>query len=107
MVLCHDKNLQGWTSFLLYPTVAMHVQVISACHSLKINSPEFISLCKVNKWRRIFWLLHNRSLFQIKEANFWGDDFILSGSDCGRIFVWDRHTADLVMILDGDRHVVN
>ena len=44
---------------------------------------------------------------QIKEANFWGDDFILSGSDCGRIFIWDRHTTELVMYLEGDRHVVN
>lgn len=48
------------------------------------------------------------SLFvQIKEANFWGDDFVLSGSDCGRIFIWSRHTAELVMLLEGDRHVVN
>lgn len=45
--------------------------------------------------------------FKIKEANFWGNEFILSGSDCGRIFIWSRHSAELVMLLEGDRHVVN
>ena len=31
----------------------------------------------------------------------------MSGSDCGHIFFWDRHTAELVMLLEGDKHVVN
>lgn len=43
----------------------------------------------------------------IKEANFWGNKFIMSGSDCGHIFIWDRATADLCMLLRGDDHVVN
>lgn len=43
----------------------------------------------------------------IKEATFWGDEFVLSGSDCGHVFVWDRHTARLVMLLEADHHVVN
>ena len=45
--------------------------------------------------------------FQIKEANFWGDHYVISGSDCGRIFIWDLHTSELVALLPGDRHVVN
>lgn len=44
---------------------------------------------------------------QIKEANFWGEQFVMSGSDCGHIFIWDRQTAALVMMLEGDKHVVN
>lgn len=32
---------------------------------------------------------------------------ILSGSDCGHCFVWDRRTGDLVNLLAADRHVVN
>ena len=32
---------------------------------------------------------------------------MLSGSDCGRIFIWDKYSAELVMILQGDKHVVN
>lgn len=43
----------------------------------------------------------------IKEANFWGDDFVMSGSDCGHIFVWERDTARLCMLLEADQHVVN
>ena len=32
---------------------------------------------------------------------------MLSGSDCGHIFIWDRYTAEPVMLLEADRHVVN
>ena len=31
----------------------------------------------------------------------------MSGSDCGHIFFWDLHTAELLMMLEADRHVVN
>ncbi|MEQ2199538.1 DDB1- and CUL4-associated factor 6 [Xenoophorus captivus] len=31
----------------------------------------------------------------------------MSGSDCGHIFVWDRHTAEHLMLLEADNHVVN
>lgn len=43
----------------------------------------------------------------IKEASFWGNDFIISGSDCGHVFIWDRYTCEIVMLLRGDNHVVN
>lgn len=43
----------------------------------------------------------------IKEANFWGDNFVMSGSDCGHVFVWERDTARLCMLLEADHHVVN
>ncbi|KAA8588011.1 hypothetical protein FQN60_001205 [Etheostoma spectabile] len=29
------------------------------------------------------------------------------GSDCGHIFIWDRHTAEHLMLLEADNHVVN
>ncbi|PKU39064.1 hypothetical protein llap_10631 [Limosa lapponica baueri] len=44
---------------------------------------------------------------KIKEANFWGSNFVMSGSDCGHIFIWDRHTAEHLMLLEADNHVVN
>ncbi|XP_054009088.1 DDB1- and CUL4-associated factor 6-like [Hylaeus anthracinus] len=43
----------------------------------------------------------------IKEANFWGNDFVMSGSDCGHVFIWDKDTAKLCMLLEADQHVVN
>ncbi|XP_035231495.1 DDB1- and CUL4-associated factor 6-like isoform X1 [Stegodyphus dumicola] len=50
---------------------------------------------------------HRNARTMIKEATFWGDNFIMSGSDCGHIFIWDRHTAELVMLMEADHHVVN
>ncbi|XP_057707823.1 DDB1- and CUL4-associated factor 6 isoform X2 [Corythoichthys intestinalis] len=50
---------------------------------------------------------HRNSRTMIKESCFWGDRFVLSGSDCGHIFIWDRHTAEHLMLLEADNHVVN
>ncbi|CAG9859508.1 unnamed protein product [Phyllotreta striolata] len=50
---------------------------------------------------------HRNSRTMIKEATFWGDDYVMSGSDCGHVFIWNRHTADLKMLLQADQHVVN
>ncbi|XP_034245407.1 DDB1- and CUL4-associated factor 6-like isoform X2 [Thrips palmi] len=50
---------------------------------------------------------HRNARTMIKEATFWGSDYVMSGSDCGHVFVWDRVTAKLVMLLQADQHVVN
>ena len=50
---------------------------------------------------------HRNARTMIKEAAWWGSRFILSGSDCGHLFAWDRDTGNLVMMLEADRHVVN
>ncbi|KAH0951033.1 hypothetical protein HN011_010132 [Eciton burchellii] len=50
---------------------------------------------------------HRNARTMIKEANFWGNDFVMSGSDCGHVFVWERDTARLCMLLEADQHVVN
>ncbi|EFC38336.1 predicted protein [Naegleria gruberi] len=45
----------------------------------------------------------------VKEVNFFGEDseFVISGSDCGNVFVWDKKTGCIVNIVKGDQHVVN
>ncbi|KAL6067413.1 DDB1- and CUL4-associated factor 6 [Balamuthia mandrillaris] len=45
----------------------------------------------------------------VKEVSFLGpnSEFIASGSDDGRIFVWEKRTAKIVKVLEGDNHVVN
>ncbi|KMU86457.1 WD repeat containing protein [Coccidioides immitis H538.4] len=45
----------------------------------------------------------------VKDVNYFGlnDEYVVSGSDCGNIFIWDRKTSDLVNILSGDSDVVN
>jgi len=50
---------------------------------------------------------HRNARTMIKEATFWGDEFVMSGSDCGHVFVWERDSARLVMLLEADNHVVN
>ena len=33
--------------------------------------------------------------------------YILSGSDCGRVFIWDRESTRLVDTLNGDSDILN
>ncbi|MBE7181527.1 MAG: hypothetical protein INR71_10030, partial [Terriglobus roseus] len=45
----------------------------------------------------------------VKDVNFYGlqDEYVVSGSDSGHLFIWDRASARLVNILEGDGEVVN
>lgn len=45
----------------------------------------------------------------VKDANFFGlqDEYVVSGSDSGHVFIWDKKTSELVNILKGDNDVVN
>lgn len=45
----------------------------------------------------------------IKDVNFFGlnDEYVVSGSDCGHLFIWDRETTELVQLLLGDDETVN
>lgn len=45
----------------------------------------------------------------VKDANFFGlqDEYVVSGSDSGHVFIWDKKTSELVNILKGDEDVVN
>jgi len=45
----------------------------------------------------------------VKDVNFYGlnDEYVVSGSDDGHLFIWDQQTSRIVQILNGDQHVVN
>lgn len=45
----------------------------------------------------------------VKDVNFYGlqDEYVVSGSDSGHLFIWDRKTTQIVNILEGDGEVVN
>lgn len=45
----------------------------------------------------------------VKDVNYFGpdDQYVVSGSDCGNFFIWDRKTSELVNVLQGDDEVVN
>lgn len=44
-----------------------------------------------------------------KDVNFYGlrDEYVMSGSDCGNLFIWDKTTGQIVQVLAGDGEVVN
>jgi hypothetical protein len=55
-------------------------------------------------------MLKNVNNFKVKGVNFYGaeSEFIVSGSDCGRIFFWEKHTQQIVNYLKADdRGIVN
>ncbi|PVU96727.1 hypothetical protein BB561_000992 [Smittium simulii] len=47
--------------------------------------------------------------FTVKDVNFYGpnDEYIVSGSDDGNIFIWDKFTSNIVSIIKSDSEVVN
>ena len=48
---------------------------------------------------------HRNSRTMIKKANFYGtrSEFVLSGSDDGRMFIWDKKSGELLNYLVGDK----
>jgi nuclear receptor interaction protein len=49
------------------------------------------------------------NLRTVKDVNYFGlqDEYVVSGSDSGHVFIWDRKTSELLNILEGDGEVVN
>ncbi|KAI8057902.1 WD40-repeat-containing domain protein [Syncephalis plumigaleata] len=45
----------------------------------------------------------------VKDVNFYGprDEYVISGSDDGNLFIWDKSTGKLLQILEGDDDTVN
>ncbi|KAL3530622.1 hypothetical protein ACH5RR_009944 [Cinchona calisaya] len=51
----------------------------------------------------------HRNYRTVKGVSFFGpnDEYVLSGSDCGHIFIWKKKGAKLVRLMLGDQHIVN
>ncbi|CEI91724.1 Putative Wd and tetratricopeptide repeat protein [Rhizopus microsporus] len=51
----------------------------------------------------------HRNIETVKEVDFFGqsDEYIVSGSDDGLLFIWDKKTAKIVQVLKADDEVVN
>lgn len=62
---------------------------------------------KIFEYMKMKFVGHRNARTMIKEATFWGNDYVMSGSDCGHVFTWNRHTGKLVKLLQADQHVVN
>ncbi|XP_068646746.1 uncharacterized protein [Aristolochia californica] len=51
----------------------------------------------------------HRNCATVKGANFFGPscEYVTSGSDCGRIFIWRKKDGELLRAMEGDSHIVN
>lgn len=88
------------------PTAAIEQEIENAVNgSDSINDDELKEI--VFDYLQMKFTGHRNARTMIKEAIFWGRDFVMSGSDCGHVFTWNRKTGELVMLLEADSHVVN
>lgn len=53
--------------------------------------------------------LGHRNAQTVKGVNFFGPncEYVVTGSDCGHIFIWKKEGGKLVRLVFGDRHVVS
>ncbi|KAH7288898.1 hypothetical protein KP509_31G048700 [Ceratopteris richardii] len=51
----------------------------------------------------------HRNARTVKGVSFFGpnSEYVVSGSDCGNIFIWKKKTAELIALFKGDTQVVN
>lgn len=51
----------------------------------------------------------HRNCETVKGVNFFGPkcEYVVSGSDCGRIFIWNKKGGELVRVMEADKDVVN
>lgn len=88
------------------PTAAIEQEIENAVNGNdSINDEELKEI--VFDYLQMKYTGHRNARTMIKEATFWGKDFVMSGSDCGHVFIWNRKTGELVMLLEADSHVVN
>ncbi|XP_070491927.1 DDB1- and CUL4-associated factor 6-like [Chironomus tepperi] len=102
----HDNEIEGGSSNSNNDAAIGSNPDDSSSSSSYSSEDESIAVDKFNYVKQKF-VGHRNARTMIKEANFWGDDYILSGSDCGHIFIWDRKSAELINLLRADNHVVN
>lgn len=89
------------------PTAAIEQEIKNAVNGNEsINDDEELKEI-VFDYLQMKYTGHRNARTMIKEATFWGRDFVMSGSDCGHVFTWNRKTGELVMLLEADSHVVN
>ncbi|KAJ6846835.1 DDB1- and CUL4-associated factor 8 [Iris pallida] len=51
----------------------------------------------------------HRNSQTVKGVNFFGpnDEYVVSGSDCGNVYIWKKKKGELVRMMLGDKHIVN
>ncbi|KAF8437425.1 hypothetical protein BGX38DRAFT_1273993 [Terfezia claveryi] len=74
---------------------------------LRRRGPEIESQAPV--WSAIRTYSGHCNVKTVKDVNFYGldDEYVVSGSDCGHLFIWEKKTSKLVQLLYGDSDTVN
>ncbi|KAK6946471.1 WD40 repeat [Dillenia turbinata] len=51
----------------------------------------------------------HRNCETVKGVSFYGPgcEYVVSGSDCGRIFIWRKKDGQLIRVMEADKHIVN
>ncbi|XP_021903802.1 DDB1- and CUL4-associated factor 8 [Carica papaya] len=51
----------------------------------------------------------HRNCETVKGVSFFGPkcEYVVSGSDCGRIFIWRKKNGELIRVMEADKHIVN
>lgn len=50
----------------------------------------------------------HRNCLTVKGVSFFGaNEYVVSGSDCGRMFIWKKKDAKLIRVMEADKQVVN
>lgn len=86
------------------PTATIEQEITNAVND-SVNDEELKEI--IFDYLQMKYTGHRNARTMIKEATFWGNDYVMSGSDCGHVFTWNRKTGELVMLLEADQHVVN
>lgn len=73
------------------------------------TNPKSISTEELQKLEEPKVYSGHRNSQTTKGVNFFGpnDEYVVSGSDCGHIFIWEKKGCKLVRMMVGDKHVVN
>lgn len=52
--------------------------------------------------------LHALCVRTVKGVNFFGQasEYVVSGSDCGNVFLWDKSSQEIVQCVEGDKEGV-
>lgn len=57
-----------------------------------------------NATPNLYTVVNTLICVSVKGVNFYGprSEFVVSGSDCGHVFLWDRETENVVQFMEGD-----
>lgn len=97
--VCSNESRKINTS----PTATIEQEIENAVNDT-VNDEELKEI--VFDYLQMKYTGHRNARTMIKEATFWGNDYVMSGSDCGHVFTWNRKTGELMMLLEADQHVV-